>query len=233
MAAPFTRRGLCRNTPQCAMTQAIARNGPIMNAAKSNPRSHAHAEELLKERLQNILHTEDWMRYRTQVQNLAASLNLDILDCAAALACLAVAERSQAPDPIQTPHARKAVAAPELKMVRYRVELGRKHQITEDSLKKLLVAESGVEHRLIGKIEIHYDHTLIQLPDGMPAEIYHHLKSVFLNRQPLRIKRLDGGSRDHGRGGRNTRGGKHAPAHAAKEQNGRQGKTDATPRRKD
>lgn len=205
-----------------------------MNAVKSPPRTPAQAEELLKERLQKILHTEEWTRYRTQVQNLAAGLDVDILDCAAALACLAVTDRPHVSERSNTAaHSRRPIAPPEVKMVRYRVELGRKHQVTEDSLKKLLVAESGVENRLIGKVEIHYDHTVILLPDGMPAEIYHHLKSVVLNRHPLRIKRLDGGGRDHGRGGRNTRGGKHSSAPASKEQQARQGKADATPRRKD
>lgn len=199
-----------------------------MSVVKSNSRLHAQTEAILKERLQRILHAEEWTQYRTSVQNLAAALNLEILDCAAALAFLAVAE-----SPIVSLPPRKTIAAPELKMVRYRVELGRKHQVTEDSLKKLLIAESGVEHRMIGKIEIHHDHTLIQLPDGMPAEIYHHLKSAVLNRHLLRIKRLDGASRDTGRNGKHSRHGRRNSSHAPKEQTARQGKSDITQRKKD
>lgn len=198
-----------------------------MCASKSNPRYHPQAEEFLKERLQKILLQEDWLRYKTQVKHLAATFNVEILDCAAALACLAASERS-AISPM-----RKPLAAPELKMVRYRVELGRKHQITEDGLKKLFIEESGVEKRLIGKVEIFHDHTLIQLPDGMPGEIYQHLKSVVLNRHPLRIKRLDGSPREFAKSGKNNRRSRHQPSHGHKDQTPRQVKSEVTPQKKD
>ncbi|MGR8933624.1 MAG: DbpA RNA binding domain-containing protein [Gammaproteobacteria bacterium] len=199
-----------------------------MCASKSNPRPPPQADDSLRERLQHILLQEDWLRYRTQVKNLAAAFNLEILDCAAALACLAASEHPTVPS-----SGRRPAIVPELKMVRYRVELGRKHQITEDGLKKLLIEESGVDKRLIGKIEIFYDHTLLQLPDGMPGEIYQHLKSVVLNRQPLRIKRLDGNAHEFVKNTKSARRSRHQPPRGPKEQTPRQSKTDVTPRKKD
>jgi len=75
-------------------------------------------------------------------------------------------------------------------MVRYRLEVGRKHQVTLEALVKLLVDESGVEKTNINNVSIHGLYTILELPDGMPPDIFAHLKSVEINQQKLHIKRL-------------------------------------------
>ncbi len=78
-----------------------------------------------------------------------------------------------------------------LKMVRYRLEVGRKHDVSIEDIKNILINESGVERAKIGYMDIRNHYTLIDLPNGMPTDIFQHLQSVELNQQLLQIKRVN------------------------------------------
>jgi DbpA RNA binding domain. len=75
-------------------------------------------------------------------------------------------------------------------MVRYRLDVGSKHQITSEELKNVLIAESGVDKNNISNINIQGDYTLVELPDEMPQDIFLHLKSVEIKQRKLDIKRV-------------------------------------------
>jgi hypothetical protein len=79
---------------------------------------------------------------------------------------------------------------PSAKMVRYRLDVGRKNQVTMEELKKVLIEESGVDKNNIHNVNIQVDYTLIELPDKMPLDIFEHLKSVEINHHKLNIKRV-------------------------------------------
>ena len=49
--------------------------------------------------------------------------------------------------------------------------------------------EAGIDSKHIGRIDIRDDHSLIDLPEGMPSEIFQHLKKVWVSNQQLRITR--------------------------------------------
>jgi len=49
--------------------------------------------------------------------------------------------------------------------------------------------EAGIDSKHIGRIDIRDDHSLIDLPEGMPSEIFKHLKKVWVSGQQLRITR--------------------------------------------
>lgn len=92
-----------------------------------------------------------------------------------------------------------AVAAqPGIKMVRYRLDVGCKHQITPEELKKVLIEESGVDKSNINNINIQGDYTLVELPDEMPQDIFQHLKSVEINQHKLDIKRIKARNKKRG-----------------------------------
>jgi hypothetical protein len=76
-----------------------------------------------------------------------------------------------------------------IKMVRYRLDVGCKHQITLEELKKVLIDESGVDKNNIN-INIQGDYTLVELPDEMPQDIFLHLKSVEIKEHKLDIRRV-------------------------------------------
>ena len=66
--------------------------------------------------------------------------------------------------------------------------------------------EAGLDSKHIGRIDIRDDYSLVDLPDGMPQEIFKHLKKVWVSGQQLRITR----------GGESPETGAPHRAHAAK-----------------
>jgi hypothetical protein len=92
-----------------------------------------------------------------------------------------------------------------IKMVRYRLSVGCKHQITQEELKKLLIEESGVDKNNINHINIQGDYTLVELPDEMPQDIFLHLKSVEIKQHKLDIKRVKARNKKRGSNHRRRR----------------------------
>lgn len=140
----------------------------------------------LRARIKEILETEDLSTGRVTVEALAKELALDWIDCAAVLLLLlnkADSERFLAKPETANPPA-------SIKMVRYRVEVGSKQGITLAELCKTLVDESGVEKKNIRNVNIQAEYTIVELPDGMPPDIFAHLKTVEIRHYQLQIKRL-------------------------------------------
>jgi ATP-dependent RNA helicase DeaD len=52
--------------------------------------------------------------------------------------------------------------------------------------------EAGLESQYIGRLSIRDHYSLIDLPDGMPKEVFEHLKKVWVVQQQLRIHEWDG-----------------------------------------
>lgn len=50
--------------------------------------------------------------------------------------------------------------------------------------------EAGIESQYIGRINIYDDYSLVDLPEGMPKEIFNELKKVWVVGQQLKISRL-------------------------------------------
>jgi len=81
--------------------------------------------------------------------------------------------------------------APEVPMRAYRVEVGSEHAATPGNIVGAIANESGLEARFIGRIEIFGDHSFLEMPDGMPDEIFRHLKKVWVGGQQLKISKAD------------------------------------------
>ena len=152
-------------------------------------------EESLKNRIKQILSSENLDAERDFISALAAELEIDSLTCAAALVYLIQPIENASPSSSlldqKTGHQIPAKnASVGIKMVRYRLDVGSKHRITLEELKKVLVEESGVDKNNITNVSIQYLYTLIELPDDMPPDIFQHLKSVEINQQKLDIRRV-------------------------------------------
>jgi hypothetical protein len=152
-------------------------------------------KELLKNRIQQILNSENLDTQRELISTIAAELEIDSLTCAAALACLTqTTKNTPAPASLgnkQTDHPLPTKNTPMgIKMVRYRLDVGSKHHISLEQLKKVLVEESGVDKNNIHNVNIQSLYTLIELPDEMPPDIFQHLKSVEVNQHKLDIRRV-------------------------------------------
>lgn len=100
---------------------------------------------------------------------------------------------------------RLAIIQPDFKMVRYRLDVGGKHSVTLEELKKVLIEESGVDKNHVNIVTIQNDYTLVELPNEMPQDIFLHLKSVEIKQHKLDIKRVKARNKRRG-GNRNRRG---------------------------
>ncbi|HEU0153409.1 MAG TPA: DEAD/DEAH box helicase [Arenimonas sp.] len=71
----------------------------------------------------------------------------------------------------------------------FRIEVGYDHGVKPGNIVGAIANEAGLDAKHIGRIEIFEDHTLLDLPDGMPADVMQHLKTVWCAGQQLRITR--------------------------------------------
>ena len=71
----------------------------------------------------------------------------------------------------------------------FRVEVGSMHGVQPKNIVGAIANEAGIDSKHIGRIDIRDDHSLIDLPESMPSEIFRHLKKVWVSGQQLRITR--------------------------------------------
>ena len=160
-------------------------------------------EEPLKNRLQHIINSKNIDSQREFISTLAAELQIDTLTCAAALMYLTQTLENTLPPAFQE-DTKTDLQLPTdnspliLKMVRYRLDVGSKHRITLEQLKKVLIEESGVDKKNIHNVNIQHLYTLIELPDEMPPDIFQHLKQVEINQQKLDIRRVKARNKKRG-----------------------------------
>lgn len=100
-------------------------------------------------------------------------------------------ERHAAPRQVR-PHATEAGKRT------YRIEVGHEHGVKPGNIIGAIANEAGLESQYIGRLSIRGDYSLIDLPDGMPGEIFQHLKKVWVNQQMLRISEWDGNEDEAG-----------------------------------
>lgn len=79
-------------------------------------------------------------------------------------------------------------------METFRVEVGAQHGVKAANLVGAIANEAGLDGAYIGKVDIRDDHTLIDLPAGMPRGIFRDLQKVWVAGRQLRISRLGGAS---------------------------------------
>jgi ATP-dependent RNA helicase DeaD len=83
--------------------------------------------------------------------------------------------------------------------VRYRIEVGRRHEATPGDIVGAIANEAGIDSQFIGQIRLYDDYSTVDLPEGMPAEVFRQLKQVRVRQQPLNIHRDASGKRGEGR----------------------------------
>jgi len=85
----------------------------------------------------------------------------------------------------------KKQALPDTEFERYRIEVGNKHDVKPANIVGAIANEAGIEAQYIGQINIYDDHSLVDLPEGMPKEIFKHLRKVWVSGQQLKISRVE------------------------------------------
>ena len=72
----------------------------------------------------------------------------------------------------------------------FRVEVGKDHGAGPGNIVGAIINEAGVARRYVGKVDMSPEHSTVELPVGMPKEIFMHLKKVRVAGRPLNISRV-------------------------------------------
>ncbi|MEJ2693698.1 MAG: DEAD/DEAH box helicase [Candidatus Thiodiazotropha sp.] len=84
------------------------------------------------------------------------------------------------------PHSRPAKG-----VERFRIEVGHQHEVKPGNIVGAIANEAGLDAANIGHIDIRTDFSLVDLPMGMPNDVFQDLKRVWVCGQQLNISRLE------------------------------------------
>jgi ATP-dependent RNA helicase DeaD len=91
-------------------------------------------------------------------------------------------------------------------METFRVEVGAQHGVKTGNIVGAIANEAGLEAQYIGRVQIFDDHSIVELPEGIPKDIFHGLKKVWVSGRQLQISKVassgghEGKSKTHGDG---------------------------------
>ncbi len=173
-----------------------------------------------KQRITEIVAKGDGNPYRAVLEQLETETGLSLIDIAAALASLSqgsspllLAQKPERPPSHERPetHERSADAhrparepagardshredhpsksSPAL-METFRIEVGSVHGIKPGNIVGAIANEADIEGVHIGRVDIREDHSYVDLPEGMPKEIFKQLQKVRVAGRELRISRI-------------------------------------------
>ena len=97
-----------------------------------------------------------------------------------------VAEVSVEDSPVRKPRAKSAGS----QMETFRIEVGSVHGIKPGNVVGAIANEAGIEGVHIGRVDIREDHSFVDLPEGMPKQIFKDLQKVRVAGRELRISRV-------------------------------------------
>ncbi len=86
----------------------------------------------------------------------------------------------------------------EANMVRYRLEVGRNNEVGPGDIVGAIANEAGIDSKNIGHIKLHDEFSTVDLPEGMPKEIFDQLRGVFVRGKKLNISVDSGGAASQG-----------------------------------
>ena len=169
-----------------------------------------------KQRITDTLAGEGLDFYQQLIESYRLEHNTPAIEIAAALAKLAQGDRplllkhapKQKPDRKEAdrggrkqkertreegrrPPRRREQEADMPAMVPYRIEVGERDGVKPGNIVGAIANEAGLDGQYIRRIEIHEDHTLLELPDGMPRDIQRALKKAWVCGKQLRIHALE------------------------------------------
>ncbi|MFN7899096.1 MAG: DEAD/DEAH box helicase [Synechococcaceae cyanobacterium] len=79
---------------------------------------------------------------------------------------------------------------PEANMERFRLEVGWRDRVKPGNIVGAIASEAGISGRAIGRIRIYDTHSTVELPCGMPDEVFQELRRLRVMNRELSISRL-------------------------------------------
>ncbi|MGD0490014.1 MAG: DEAD/DEAH box helicase [Steroidobacteraceae bacterium] len=99
--------------------------------------------------------------------------------------------RGSRPDTEPRPARRRDESGrPAGRMETFRIEVGSVHEIKPGNIVGAIANEAGLDGAYIGRVDIREDHSFVDLPEGMPREIFKTLKKTRLAGRELRITKV-------------------------------------------
>lgn len=89
---------------------------------------------------------------------------------------------------------------PDIDMQSFRLEVGRRHGVQPRHIVGAIANETGLESNHIGHIKLFDNFSTIDLPQGMPKELFNHLRQVKVCGHPLKLSLDNRDSRREKRG---------------------------------
>jgi ATP-dependent RNA helicase DeaD len=81
-------------------------------------------------------------------------------------------------------------------MERFRLEVGHNDSVKPGNIVGAIANEAGIDSKFIGRITIYDEFSVIDLPEGMPPQVFKHLEKVWVANKQLGISRIEtGGAR--------------------------------------
>jgi ATP-dependent RNA helicase DeaD len=80
----------------------------------------------------------------------------------------------------------------DIEMEVFRIEVGRNHGVKPGNIVGAIANETGIDGDHIARIKIEDDYSTVELPAGMPKELFQELKKIRVVGQQLNISRMDG-----------------------------------------
>jgi ATP-dependent RNA helicase DeaD len=115
---------------------------------------------------------------------------------------------------------------------RYRIEVGHVHGVKPGNIVGAITNESGLDGEHIGSIDIAAEYSLVDLPAGMPKDIFINLKNVRICGQAMNISLHGKAEAPRKRKGKGKEKGKPSPKGKPKGKFKKRGKSKPAPRKK-
>ena len=157
-----------------------------------------------KQRITDTLNSAELDTFRRLIDEYRAEHNVELEELAPVLAYLAQGDEplmldtskkkpsSAAAGPSTDKASGRNAAFTDGDLETFRIEVGRAHGVEPRNIVGAIANEAGVDSKHIGRIDIRDDFSLVDLPKGMPKEIFEHLKTVWVANRQLAISRDQG-----------------------------------------
>ena len=89
---------------------------------------------------------------------------------------------------------RRPPSQPDQGMERFRLAVGHRNGVKPGNIVGAIANEAGLDAQHIGRIDIHEEFSLVDLPTGMPRELLQDLRKVRVCGRPLAIARVEPGA---------------------------------------
>ncbi len=153
-----------------------------------------------KQTIADTIEAEDLFFFEDLVNRYQQEQDLRLSEIAAALAFMVQKERPLEPqvgkdEPKRgrdfNPRGPDLGSMSKSAMQRFRIEVGSEHGLQPKHIVGAIANEAGLDSRYIGQIKIFEDFSTVTLPEGMPKELYEHLRQIRVCGQPMQLSPCD------------------------------------------